>query len=239
MRDVERSGPARSPNRGSRCNPQARLATTAALIEPHRRRQARRRMTYHAELAPRRRQLADRHAADPRAGARRGVERRLVLRGGRGRDPHQRLAGAAGERRARVSPAARRRSAGFRSASRCAALDASAELKDAQPPIALKLKEILVVAQVWDPKLLIAEFTGPLTASDPGQPPYATAIMDARAGERARHAASAGARLDRGRWAEARRRAPGNAAVRCKARRVSCARAVRLVAAAIRRSISR
>jgi hypothetical protein len=27
------------------------------------------------------------------------------------------------------------------------------ELKDTQPPLALKLKEILAVAQVWDPKL--------------------------------------------------------------------------------------
>jgi hypothetical protein len=61
----------------------------------------------------------------------------------------------------------------FRIEVRCA--DAAIELKDTQPPIALKVKEILVVAQIWDPKLLIAEFTGPLTASDPGQPPYATA----------------------------------------------------------------
>jgi hypothetical protein len=53
--------------------------------------------------------------------------------------------------------------------------DAAAELKDAQPPIALKLKQILAVAQVWDPKLIIAEFTGPLTASDPGSAPYASA----------------------------------------------------------------
>jgi hypothetical protein len=56
---------------------------------------------------------------------------------------------------------------------RCA--NASVELKDTQPPLALKLKDILVVAQVWDPKMLIAEFTGPLTVADPGQPPYATA----------------------------------------------------------------
>lgn len=61
----------------------------------------------------------------------------------------------------------------FRIEVRCA--NAAAELRDTQPPVALKLKQILVVAQVWDPKLLIAEFTGPLTASDPGQPPYLTA----------------------------------------------------------------
>jgi len=61
----------------------------------------------------------------------------------------------------------------FRIEVRCA--DAAVELTDTQPPVALRLKEILVVSQVWDPKLLIAEFTGPLTASDPGQPPYLTA----------------------------------------------------------------
>lgn len=61
----------------------------------------------------------------------------------------------------------------FRIEVRCAT--ATAVLKDAQPPIAIKLKEILAVAQVWDPKLLIAEFTGPLAVSDPGQQPYALA----------------------------------------------------------------
>ena len=62
----------------------------------------------------------------------------------------------------------------FRIEVRCA--DVHVELKDAQPPIALELKEILVVSQVWDPKLLIAEFTGPLAASGPGQQPYLTAV---------------------------------------------------------------
>ncbi|TMJ05617.1 MAG: DUF2125 domain-containing protein [Alphaproteobacteria bacterium] len=57
----------------------------------------------------------------------------------------------------------------FRIEVRCG--DATVELRDTQPPVALKLKEILVVAQVWDPKRLIAEFTGPLTTSDPGQAP--------------------------------------------------------------------
>jgi hypothetical protein len=61
----------------------------------------------------------------------------------------------------------------FRIEVRCAG--ATVELKDAQPPIAIKLKEILAVAQVWDPKLIVAEFTGPLTASDPGGAPYVTA----------------------------------------------------------------
>ena len=61
----------------------------------------------------------------------------------------------------------------FRIEVRCT--NAVAELKDTQPPIAIRLKEILVVAQVWDPKLLIAEFTGPLSASEPGQAPHVTA----------------------------------------------------------------
>jgi len=57
----------------------------------------------------------------------------------------------------------------FRIEVRCG--DVAVELKDTQPPLAIKLKEIHVVSQVWDPKLLIAEFTGPLTAAEPGQPP--------------------------------------------------------------------
>jgi hypothetical protein len=40
-----------------------------------------------------------------------------------------------------------------------------------QAPIIANLGEILVVAQVYDPKLLIAEFTAPATISDRGQPP--------------------------------------------------------------------
>ncbi len=40
-----------------------------------------------------------------------------------------------------------------------------------QAPITAKLGEILVVAQVYDPKLLIAEFTAPATISDAGQQP--------------------------------------------------------------------
>lgn len=61
----------------------------------------------------------------------------------------------------------------FRIEARCT--DVSVELKDTQPPLSLKLKEILVVSQVWDPKLILLEYTGPLTAADPGQAPYATA----------------------------------------------------------------
>src|ERR1700719_3967906 len=41
----------------------------------------------------------------------------------------------------------------------------------AQAPITANLGEILVVAQVYDPKLLIAEFTAPATIADRGQQP--------------------------------------------------------------------
>jgi len=61
----------------------------------------------------------------------------------------------------------------FRIEARCT--DVAVDLKDTQPPVAVRLKEILVVSQVWDPKLFIAEFTGPLAASDPGKASYATA----------------------------------------------------------------
>ena len=95
----------------------------------------------------------------------------------------------------------------FRIEVRCT--NAAVELKDTQPALAIRLKEILVVAQVWDPKLLIAEFTGPLSAAEPGQPPHVDRELDARAGERARHALGAGTRLDRGRQSQARRRGFG------------------------------
>ena len=44
----------------------------------------------------------------------------------------------------------------------------------AQSPITAQLGEILVVAQVYDPKLLIAEFTAPATIYDRGQQPSMT-----------------------------------------------------------------
>jgi hypothetical protein len=53
--------------------------------------------------------------------------------------------------------------------------DVNVTLSDARPPVALKLKQIVVLAQVYTPTQLIAEFTGPLMASEPGQPPYVTA----------------------------------------------------------------
>jgi hypothetical protein len=44
-------------------------------------------------------------------------------------------------------------------------------LRSNQPPVELKANGILIVAQVYQPNLLIAEFRGPLTIADPGKPP--------------------------------------------------------------------
>lgn len=51
--------------------------------------------------------------------------------------------------------------------------DASALFKSSQPPIEVKSRGVLVVAQVYEPTLLIGEFHGPLTISSPGQAPEA------------------------------------------------------------------
>ena len=75
----------------------------------------------------------------------------------------------------RVYDCARRSVAGypFRLEVRCDGASVSLVSQTAgeapsQPPITAKLGEILVVAQVYDPKLLIAEFTAPATISDRG-----------------------------------------------------------------------
>jgi len=49
-----------------------------------------------------------------------------------------------------------------------------AELRSNQPPLALKTKDMLVTAKVWQPTVLTTEFTGPLTVAQPGQPPFVT-----------------------------------------------------------------
>ena len=56
----------------------------------------------------------------------------------------------------------------FRIELRCGA--ATFELKGA-PTLQLKLPVVLTAVQVYDPKLLIAEFTGPLDISEPNRPP--------------------------------------------------------------------
>ncbi len=78
----------------------------------------------------------------------------------------------------RVYDCARRSVAGFpfRLEVRCDGASVSlksqtAEQAATQAPITARLGEILIVAQIWDPKLLIAEFTAPATISDRGQQP--------------------------------------------------------------------
>lgn len=48
--------------------------------------------------------------------------------------------------------------------------DAGAELKSNRPPLALKARDMLVSAHVWQPTVLTTEFAGPLTIAEPGQP---------------------------------------------------------------------
>lgn len=81
-------------------------------------------------------------------------------------------------RSGRVYDCARRSVAGFpfRLEIRCDGASVSLQSQTAgqavtQTPITAKLGEILVVAQVYDPKLLIAEFTAPATISDRGGQP--------------------------------------------------------------------
>ena len=78
----------------------------------------------------------------------------------------------------RVYDCARRTVAGFpfRLEVRCdgasvSLISQTAGQAAAQTPVTAKLGEILVVAQVYDPKLLIAEFTAPATISDSRGPP--------------------------------------------------------------------
>jgi hypothetical protein len=78
----------------------------------------------------------------------------------------------------RVYDCARRSVAGypFRLEVRCDGASVSLVSQTAgeaptQPPITARLGEILVVAQIYDPKLLIAEFTAPATISDRGGQP--------------------------------------------------------------------
>jgi hypothetical protein len=78
----------------------------------------------------------------------------------------------------RVYDCARRSVAGFpfRLEVRCdgasvSLMSQTAEQAAAQAPITARLGEILVVAQIYDPKLLIAEFTAPATISDRGGAP--------------------------------------------------------------------
>ena len=48
---------------------------------------------------------------------------------------------------------------------------ASALFRSNQPPVELKTAHILAAVQVYDPTLMISEFTGPLTVAEPGHAP--------------------------------------------------------------------
>ncbi|MCZ7659973.1 MAG: DUF2125 domain-containing protein [Xanthobacteraceae bacterium] len=77
----------------------------------------------------------------------------------------------------------------FRIEVRCA--DARVELTGGSaPPVALRLRDMAVLAQVYDPRLLIAEFTGPLEVGEPGRPAHMVATWaTARSSVRGRPAA--------------------------------------------------
>jgi hypothetical protein len=56
----------------------------------------------------------------------------------------------------------------FRIEMRCS--NVGAELRTAQPPLLVKAQDIVVVAQIYQPTLLIAEITGPVSIAEPGRP---------------------------------------------------------------------
>jgi hypothetical protein len=47
--------------------------------------------------------------------------------------------------------------------------NAEAELKSNRPPVAVKAKDLLISARVWQPTVLSSEIIGPLTIGEPGQ----------------------------------------------------------------------
>ncbi len=57
----------------------------------------------------------------------------------------------------------------FRIEVRC--VDPSIELRRNEPPVALKASDLVVVAQIYQPTLLISEFKGPMTIAERGQSP--------------------------------------------------------------------
>ena len=56
----------------------------------------------------------------------------------------------------------------FGIAVRCA--EAAAELTANHPPLAVKAKDLVISAQVWQPTALTSELVGPVTIAEPGQP---------------------------------------------------------------------
>ena len=72
-----------------------------------------------------------------------------------------------------IAASARSRAIPFRLEVRCddASVSLVSQTAGAQAPFTARLGEILVVAQIYEPKLLIAEFKAPATIADRGQPP--------------------------------------------------------------------
>ena len=92
----------------------------------------------------------------------------------------------------------------FRIEVRC--IDPTTELRGSQPPVPLKAKDLLAAVQVYDPTLVISEFTGPMTIAAPGQPPSFVANWTLAQSSVRGTPAFAAARLDRGRSADGRSR---------------------------------
>ena len=146
----------------------------------------------------------------------------LVLRRRQGAKRPSTAGARARPRPAASIPAARRRIGGFpfRIEVRCdrrrRAVPQQRSRRSSSRPA-----DILVAAQVYQPTLLISEFTGPLTIAEPGKPPSYRRQLEAGAVERARHAGRAGARVARVRRAGGRPRQRRRAArTCCKAKRI-------------------
>ena len=110
------------------------------------------------------------------------------------------LAGASARRRLAAStPAARRPSAAFRFGIEMRCADPGAEVKSAAQPLAVKAKDMLVTAKVWQPTVLTSEIIGPLTVDRAGPARHRDRELATRADAGARPADIAGAGDDRAR----------------------------------------
>lgn len=61
----------------------------------------------------------------------------------------------------------------FRIEVRCT--DAALQMRALQPPVSVRMGDVLFAAQIYQPTLLIGEWSAPLTIADEGQPPKMTA----------------------------------------------------------------
>ena len=96
-------------------------------------------------------------------------------------------------------PAHRRTIGGFPFRIEVRCVGPTTELRSNQPPLVLKANELLAAVQVYDPTLLITEFSGPLTIAEPGQPPGYSANWTLAQSSLRGTPGGAGTRLDRGR----------------------------------------